>query len=176
MPGSPHHATVDVTILLGQTPNFKFESTDLTVGPNNELTFANNGRPGFWIDYRLKNPPNGYVFPDNPIPNHLEEALYSAVGPDGCPKTKGQWEQFAATNVKNGGKTLVVRNLNDCAAVFGYVLRVTNDNGASYLDLDPGGVNQNGSQQIYKVSPLAAGIAGAVAGSILTLGAQALFK
>ena len=176
MSGSPHHATVDVILLLGQTPNFRFESNDLNVGANNVLTFVNNGRPGFWIDYRLKDPPYGYLFPNNSIPNNLDEALYSAVGSDGCPNSQGQWEQFTAKNVKNAGNTLVVRNLNDCAAVFGYTLRVTNDNGASYVELDPGGVNQNGNQSLITVSPLAAGIVGAVAGSALTLGVQAFLK
>lgn len=177
MPGNPNQATVDVTILPGQTPNFSFATTsnNIQLGPNNVITFANNGRPGFVIDYHLVNPPNGYVFPDNPIPNHLAEALWSAVGSDGCPSVAGQWPSFTARNVKDNGLTLVVRNLNDCIAQFGYVLRVTNDNGASYLPLDPGGFNQNGEEEM-QMSLLTAGLIGAAAGSLLTLGAQALLN
>ena len=178
MPRSPNKATVDVTILLGQTPNFSFATNDtnIQIGPDNVITFANNGRPGFLIDYRLVNPPGGYVFPGNQVANNLAEALWSAVGPDGCPNTAGQWQQFQAKSVKSQGLILEVWNRNECEAQFGYVLRVTNDNGASYLALDPGGFNQNGSQSLTTISPLAAGIVGAVAGAAATLGAQALLK
>jgi hypothetical protein len=32
--------------------------------------------------------------------------------------------------------------------VFKYALRVTKDNGASYCDLDPGGVDNNGARTV----------------------------
>ncbi len=176
MPGNPNRATVNVHILLGQTPNFSFSSSHLQVGPNNELTFANNGKPGFLIEYHLVNPPSNYRFPVNSIPNNLQEALYSAVGTDPCPNVPGQWCDFTAQTVKDQGLTLVVRNRNDSVAQFGYVLRVTNDDGANYLPLDPGGFNQNGPQFMEQISPLVAGAIGAVAGSLLTLGAHALMN
>ena len=175
MAGSPNHVTVDVILKPGQTPPFEFQSSDLPVGSDNSLTFANNGRPGFLIDYSLKEPTHGYRFPDNSIPDNLNEALYSAEGP-GCPNAKGQWQQFKAQNVKQQGKILVVRNLNECAAEFGYTLRVTDDQGASYLPLDPGGFNQNGPQVKSSWPYAAAAVGGAVAGSLLTLGAQALLQ
>lgn len=173
MPGSPNKATVKVTLQLGQTPPFLFTSSDLPVGPNNELTFANNGNPGFLIDYELQEPTNGFRFPENSIPNNLKEALYSAKGA-GCPTTEGQWEQFTAQTVKQQGKVLTVRNLNDEVAEFGYTLRITNDGGATYTPLDPGGFNQNGPSAASRASYVAVAVAGAVAGSLLTLGAQAL--
>lgn len=171
---NPNQAVVEVTILLGQTPNFKFTSNDLTVGPDGKLTFENNGKPGFDIEYRLKSPPSGYLFPDNNIPNHLSQALWSAVGTNDCPKTAGQWDQFKAKKVKPGGLTLEVRNKNECIADFGYVLRVTNDDGENYLELDPGGRNQNGP--VAMIAPQVVFVAGAIAATVLVLGAQALFK
>ena len=155
--------------------NFHFETTELPMGPNNYLYFKNAGHPGFHVHYDLQGHEE-YVFPDEGMTKYyLKEALYSDDKP-GCPTTSGQWGQFKAIEVRNNGRTLVVYNKNDTEKDFGYTLRVTNDDGHNYLDLDPGGGNQNGPQQLYKISPVVAGLIGAVAGSALTFGAQVLLK
>ena len=73
------------------------------------------------------------------------------------------------------GMELTALNPNPSPAQgpFGYTLRITKDGGATYLPLDPGGVNQNGPQ-MQRVSPVLVFAAGAVVGSLATLGTQAL--
>jgi hypothetical protein len=172
----PKEVHVKVVLHPGATNgDFHFETIGLPMGDRNHLYFENVGFPGFSIHYDLDGEED-YVFPDEDMTKfYLDEALYSKNQP-GCPTTKGQWGQFKAIEVRNAGRTLVVRNRNQTPQAFGYTLRVTKDDGHNYLDLDPGATNQNGPQQMSKVSPLAAGLAGAVAGAVLTLGAQALFN
>ena len=159
--------------------DFHFETTDLPMGADNVLFFKNCGHPGFYIHYDLQDPTNGYLFPEsslfppNPPKQNLKAAIWCQQNP-GCPAAPSQWGQFSGRDVTNGGKTLVVHNKNQSPQDFGYTLRVTNDGGASYLPLDPGGTNQNGPARNFTV---AAGVAvGAIAGSVITLGAQALLK
>lgn len=122
----------------GSDPPFVLE-TYLPKNAHGEIVFENHRRDGFIINFNLQDPHGtGYLFP-----NDLKEALYSAAG-RGCPTNKGQWPQFEARSVTNGNRTLEVRNRNQGKQVFGYTLRVTKTGGAPYLDLDPGGENQNG--------------------------------
>jgi hypothetical protein len=76
----------------------------------------------------------------------VKEGLWSRRGA-GCPPKDydKQWGEFSTVRVADNGMTLVVRNLNETQTPFGYTLRVTNDDGAHYLALDPGGDNQNGN-------------------------------
>ena len=175
MSGVPKKVHVNVILHpAGSNPPFHFATTDLPLGPNNVLTFVNSGHPGFHVYYDLDDSQNpGYLFPDSPIPDHLGEALYSKPQA-GCPNNKGQWGQFKALGVENSGKTLLVHNRNQSIVNFGYTLRVTKDGGASYLPLDPGGVNQNGPQRNFSLAVVL--IVGAVVGSLLTIGAEALLQ
>ena len=173
---------VHVQVVLhpgGPNGDFHFESTDLPIGPGNVLYFKNFGYPGFHVHYDLKEHPE-YLFPEpslfppNPPNQHLRQALF-AQGQSGCPSTMSNWGQFDALDVKNAGRTLVVWNKNQTPQDFGYTLRVTKDRGATYLPLDPCGVNQNGSYRAGTSSLLVA--AGClVAGSLLTLGVQAALQ
>lgn len=140
---SPKTVTVDVVLKPNKSPPFELETNDLPVGKDGELIFRNDHFPGFIIHFRLKHPSHGYLFPDSSIPDHLDESLYSSPGAS-CPTSKGQWGQFKAQSVEDNGRTLVVRNMNGFKTKFGYTLRVTDDAGASYLDLDPIGGNENG--------------------------------
>ena len=56
------------------------------------------------------------------------------------------WDVFEPVRVINDRTTLVVRNDNPSPALgpFKYTLRVTNDDGNSYTELDPGGEDRNG--------------------------------
>lgn len=131
---------------------FKLESNDMTVGPNNLLTFDNRqfGEfcDGFVVRFRLKDPHNtGYVFPEDE-----SEALWvqkaGAGGSAPCPEKESRWGQFKPKEVK-GEKVLVVRNYNhkDHKSKFGYTLRVTlnrNANPMKFAHLDPPGDNTNG--------------------------------
>lgn len=154
----PKEVHVDVILKLGSTPPFEFRTEDLPMRPKNELIFENCNHPGFLVHFDLMPPTNGYAFPDASIAHHLDEALYSVPRPV-CPTSRGQWPQFTAEEVKNNGNTLVVRNHNRSKVKFGYTLRVTNDSGATYLDLDPPGDNTNGPSGFTLTSYTAVGVA-----------------
>jgi hypothetical protein len=109
----------------------------------NDFIFENNGADGFLLNFTLHGNALGFRFPDD-----THEALYSAQGA-GCPASRGQWDQFEATEVTGGNKTLVVRNHNQYEAEFGYTLnvqRIGAKGDVEWLPLDPGGLNKNGSQ------------------------------
>ena len=137
-PGHPWTPTVNV-ILNPQDQTFQFQSDDLTVGPNNEITFNNDGQPGFRIKFHLADPRYNFRFVDD-----KETALWSTKEPV-CPSSAGQWRQFAAESVTDDGLDLIVRNLNADKCQFGYALHVTDDQGATTWRLDPIGSNQNGN-------------------------------
>jgi hypothetical protein len=153
-PGKPWEAEVDVYLTsVGPPVAFTIE-TCLPTDASGNIIFKNNGRPGFNINFHLYDNTNdgqgsGYVFPNPPAPPNKTGAwaMWSSAG-QGCPPQGcGQWSEFTCTATKDQGKTLVVRNTNTSQTTFGYTLRVTNDNGATFVDLDPGGVNQNGSSR-----------------------------
>jgi len=135
-----------------ENPVFRIEPQGphkLPTGPNG-LIFNNNGHPGFHIHFTLiDNTGNGYLWPSN---NDKSEAVWSKVGTEtDCPCSPDA-EVFHATTVDGTRTTLHVNNPNPSPAqgAFRYTLCVTNDDGASYLRLDPGGINNNGSYTTTK--------------------------
>jgi hypothetical protein len=136
-PGEPWSPLVYV-ILDPDEGKFHFESDDIEIGPDNEITFSNDGQPGFVITFRLKDPRHGYRFPED-----LKTALW-AIGEEVCPEEEHHWGQFKAKAVNDNGVDLVVRNLNEHKHKFGYSLLVTKDGGQSFWRLDPIGTNTNG--------------------------------
>jgi hypothetical protein len=85
---------------------------------------------------------SGYRFP-----HRADDAIWSRIG-DGCPD--GSWaknEVFKPVRVvEPDGTTLVVDFRNDSyIGDFRYTLRVTKDDGRTYLELDPGGTGTNGN-------------------------------
>ncbi len=139
----------------------------------NDFVFENNGADGFLLNYTLHGNALGYRFPDE-----TDEAVYSAQG-SGCPSCEGQWDQFEGKQVTGGNKTLVVRNHNQCEAEFGYTLRVKKilpDGEIKWLELDPGGLNKNGSVQVTSVAQAIAIGAGAAAATILAVISFGLLK
>lgn len=139
----PDDVRVNVTIYSVDPLKFDVEpvSKGIGKGPNGEMTFKNDHRPGFNIYFDLVNPPEGYTFPPN---KKKTDAVWSALGGD-CPEEE-IWEVFQPLRTENNQKTLVVYNANVAPALgpFMYTLRVTNDDGAHYVNLDPGGDNMNG--------------------------------
>ena len=170
----PNPKKADVFVVLDtEHPTLKFhlESTDLPIGPDGELYFKNCGHPGFDVYFHLKDPKNlGYRFP-------LDEdaAVSSQVGRGVCPTEASVHQVFKPKAVTNGQKTLCVKNANKKQEEFGYTLWVSKDGNPPYKDLDPGGFNQNGPESLAASNVLVA-FGGAVAGALLTLGAEALMN
>jgi hypothetical protein len=111
--------------------------------------FSNNGRPGFNVRFELTDETGlDYRFP---APPKDCDAIWSELGSTGCPASPGSWTIFEKTGivVSNHGTVLTAFNRNPSPAQgdFRYTLNVTKDGGATYLPLDPGGCNQNGSSR-----------------------------
>jgi hypothetical protein len=140
--------TVEVDVYLksdATPPDFEIESF-LKSGPDGRLVFNNCGRPGFNVVFRLHDETGlGYHFPSPP---RLNDACWSQRGGDACPHSEIM-EIFDPVRVFDDGTALTVRNENPCPAQgeFTYTLRVTKGDG-SYLELDPGGLNQNGNSRL----------------------------
>lgn len=145
---SPRDVHVDVTLRSDNPIDFTIEPNpkdSIPVNSKGELVFRNDHFPGFHIHFRLLDPKGfGYLFPK---PRDVDRALFSRQGA-GCPES-GVWSAFKPIRVTPDRLTLVVKNRNseEDKGEFGYVLRVTNDEGTSYLDLDPGGFNENGPME-----------------------------
>ncbi len=145
--------------------------SNLPKDPNGKIKFKNKkGKDGFLIKFDLVNPPEDYLWPDD---EEIAEAVWSQKGTT-CPK-EGVWEIFKPLRSDNNRKTLVVDNPNPSPAQgeFQYTLRVVNGAG-KYLDLDPGGINQNGGEDLQSASVITVAICGVIVGSLLTLAVQAL--
>ncbi len=161
-PDKPWTVDVDVYLYSAGPPAEFTIDTCLPVepcggDPHGRIVFSNKGRDGFNVVFRLFDNTNGgdgsgYVFPDPPGPKHVSDrkkwALWSREG-EGCPPEgyADQWSEFTSTSVTDQGQTLIVRNKNSFCALFGYTLRVTNDGGATFVNLDPGGNNMNGNSR-----------------------------
>jgi hypothetical protein len=148
---------------------FHFESDDLPIGKENRIYFSNCGKTrGFMIHFDLDdtNRP-GYRFPTRQKHGntYLEQALWVAET-GGCPGHKSTWPVFRAMREEKGGGTLVVKNTNPRVQDFWYTLRVVQ--GADWLNLDPGGSNQNGGEP-----PLTL-YASIITGALVGLGAALL--
>ena len=164
-------AKIDVVITSDEpTMKFKLVSTDIPIGPDNHPYFKNCDENGFDVSFNLKDPNNlGYRFP-----NTDKDAIWSAIGNGVCPQSEAS-DIFKGPQVTANGRTLRVDNANDEEAEFGFTLNVSKDGNPPYKALDPGGTNQNGNVQI-NVSKGVLLTIGGIAGSVLTLGAQALLK
>ena len=143
----PWKVDVDVCLYgVNENPAFEIKSY-LQDASNGNLQFHNQGRPGFEIHFELHDETGEqYRFP-----RRSADALLSSEG-KGCPVVgSGQWTEFTAHRIEKNGSVLVVRNLNSKKnptggkIEFGYTLRVTKDDGATYWELDPGGDNWNGN-------------------------------
>ena len=108
------------------------------------LLFHNRRRPGFLIDFVLRNRPE-LNFPAN-----LPDTVWSQAGGI-CPNAE-IWTVFWPIEVNHGTRTLTVYNANQAAfggfagftgGAFQYALRVTD--GEAVFRVDPGGTNQNGN-------------------------------
>ena len=136
------HIKVKVTDVAAET--FVFESSDITVGPDNHLTFDNgDNHSGFHISYELVGA-DGYRFLDE-----LDDALWAKVGSKTyCPQSKSGWGQFEAIELKDaagpGGEKRILKvwNKNRTRRDFSYTLRAKKV--SDLLTLDPGGTNNNG--------------------------------
>lgn len=150
---SPWEVKVDVTLESEDPVRFTVDSKTLPKGKNGNFVFDNNGHPGFNISFIFFDATGqGYMWPDNA---HKEEAVWSEVGIV-CPGPPGKWDVFRVIGVDPGCTTLRVNNPNPKPAQgqFMYTLRVTKDGGQTYLSLDPGGMNQNGSSAKISVNAL----------------------
>lgn len=147
-PSNPWDAEIDVTLTSdGNPPQFNVESP-LPHDDQGNIIFNNAGRPGFKIKFRFYDNTNGgngsgYAFPQGA---NNQDAVWSQLGTS-CPST-GAWDIFPQNSivVTDNGATLVVLNPNPTPGqgAFRYTLNVMKT-GGSYLPLDPGGINQNGS-------------------------------
>ena len=146
-------------------------SNGLPKDPNGNIKFKNKkDEDGFRIYFDLVDPPEDYLWPDD---QDIANAVWSRLGKE-CPK-EAVSEVLTPRRSDNNRKTLVVDNPNPSPAQgeFQYTLRVVNGAG-KYLDLDPGGINQNGGDDLQSFSLLAAVVGGMIVGCALTLTVQAL--
>ena len=162
---------VNVKVVLhapGSNPPFHFESNDLPIGNKDVIYFSNCGKfKGFRVHYELDNSKNPtFLFPTQQTngPDHLGMALWVEQS-SSCPNHACKWDVFEAKNVTNGGLTLIVKNTNEDVAEFFYTLRLTN--GTDWLDLDPGGMNQNGGIPLFSANAILLGGAGLVTGALI---------
>jgi hypothetical protein len=175
--GNPKNVKVEVFIddPTSTPPKFHFVTNDLPMGPENHLYFSNCGNSGFHVHFKLVNPPDNYRFPK---PSQKDLALASQEGL-GCPaQNAGHWKEFRPLRVEPDGMTLVVHNKNSEVKQFGYTLFVTNNDGASYLELDPGGTNTNGQDLMSALRTMTADtlvVAGAVATAAYLIMARSNF-
>lgn len=163
---NPQEAHVSVVIDDPTTnpPQFHFETTDLPMGPKNVLYFRNCKKDqGFHVFYELVGAA-GFRFPPT-----LSEALYVKHGSKTvCPSTQQNWGQFDALKVLDGSgpgmerRILQVWNKNNTPAEFAYTLRITD--GSRWLELDPGGENQNRGLPFYSSMLTTGGATGAIVG------------
>jgi hypothetical protein len=153
------NAYVDVYLDFHHEPPFYFETQDLKLDPPHHLYFKHGRKDGFRVHFTLRD--ETYVFASK-----KDEALY-AHNQAKCPDGPCKWNGF--NPLKVDGPTLTVHNLNDGETDFGYTLRITNDGGKSYKELDPIGTNQNSNSSGSSTGVwVAAGVfvAGAAIGAI----------
>ena len=167
VPGPPKDVHIDVILNSEAKGDFRIEphpENSLPKGPGDELVFENKGHSGFFIYFHLKDPNKlGYKFPDDH--KLVNDAVWSKMGKGACPDD-GIWDVFIPRKVIDKGMTLKVRNLNEKPDIgdFGYTLRVTKDEGRTYLALDPGGTNKNGPISASSSSWIAPTVAGGLVG------------
>ena len=153
----PREATIDVHVLPGKTPNYRFESNS-SVLQNGRLVFRNEYRPGFRIHFDIADS-SGYRFAKSKDDALAAQKLDGSKG--GCPKQGESWDEFVPMAVSNQGKRLTVRNYNYDKADFGFALFVTRDpNGdPPYEAIDPIGENKNGQRSLTTVVAVTVAVA-----------------
>lgn len=135
----PWTVEVDVHLLEASDPP-KFCIESFLKDPDDRLVFNNSGRPGFKIVFHLNDETGeGFRFPEE---RDKDEAVWSQLG-SACPRRK-VLDVLKPIRIFDDRRKLTVHNPNPHPAQgeFTYTLRVTN--GRRWLNLDPGGVNQNG--------------------------------
>lgn len=161
------HVDVDVIVTKDESApdgvRFKL-SSDL--GSSDRLKFKNDKHPGFVVNFDIKDDDQtGVLFLLEP-----DQAMWVRTfqdgDPDPCPRSSMHWDQFEATEVKQQGKRLVVRNLNEFEQKFAFSLRFSKPGSANPILYDPIGENENGGGG--EISAFAIG------GGVLLIGA-ALF-
>ena len=179
----PRQVFIDVYI-ESVTPSLKFHvepspvnNPPLLTGPNG-IIFRNDHHAGFDIYFQLQGNTFGYYFP-----NDKHEAVWSQKG-SVCP-SQGVWDILKPVKVfdppypipPRQRTTLWAKNPNPGPAPgqgrFQYNLRVTD--GTNWLELDPGGDNMNGPQELaFDFSAMLIGIVSAVLTAAALIGAAYL--
>ncbi len=147
---APKDVEVKVILTPSNDPKWRIDSPLLEDG---KLVFRNNGHPGFHVFFVIEDPENsGYQFPD-----HKDAALAVTPVAEGqekvCPRQGVSWPQFnpkaVIKNDEGRNTTLQVHNPNAKGqeSEFRYTLFLTLQPaaGGPYWELDPGGLNKNGS-------------------------------
>ena len=149
---NPWQKTVSVTLTavdpVAKTGEYQLQPVGpdpIPVGPDGSLVFENAGHNGFNIDFVLTDQTGQkYAFPPN---KQKQQAVSSQMGAiDACP-AQGISDVFKVINVGGANNSVLSvhnKNQDEVVGTFSYVLWLTNDNGASYIKLDPGGTNHNG--------------------------------
>jgi hypothetical protein len=147
---------VDVQVVLTPSGNPKWHLESDLLDKDGKLVFKNNGHPGFYVYFKLKDPEKSrYQFPDDA---GMALAAAPVVGQGAkCPDQNAKpWSQFKALKVKKGffsrrNMTLKVHDPNapgqECEFGYSLFVTLTPDGSGPYWKLDPGGINQNGRTQ-----------------------------
>jgi hypothetical protein len=196
--GNPKQVAITVHIKDDPTkyppePPYEFwlDTDDNKVGKKkgHDLTFDNDGKyDGFDITFEIDDHTGkGFKFMDigedangDPDPNLAPMWVKTVpqLGGKDCPDHEF-WHQFRATKVFGNNKKLSVRNENNDEHFFkfAFMFSRTPDKGPYEIMYDPGGTNMNGTKPFYSAgSVAAAAVGGAIVGSLLTLGVQALIN
>ena len=131
--GQPRERTITIDVKPDQDPPYVMTGS---------MTFENNHRPGFFINFKIRDDGGGYLFPTDE-----NKAFASQAGNGGCPPQGATWAELEPRQVKDQNKTLRVRNFNKQPSKFRFTLFVTktpNATNPQFLALDPGGENMNG--------------------------------
>ena len=146
MTAQPKDETVKVILKPSEIPPFEMKSASLI--KKGRLKFDNDHFPGFNVSFVLDDSKeqSGYRFPMNPADGLAAKKL--ANGDNPCPSRGETWDQFKPISVSSDRMTLVVRNLNEYQADFGFTLFLTRQGtgGEETLVIDPIGTNGNGTR------------------------------
>ena len=131
--GKPRERTISIDVKPDQDPPYVIRGS---------MVFENEKRPGFFINFKIVDDGGGYRFPTDKT-----KAFAAKAGNSGCPVQGAVWPEMEPRKVKDGNKTLRVRNFNKDPSKFRFTLFVTKTPNAAnpiFLPLDPGGDNMNG--------------------------------
>ena len=153
MPPPPKPRDVEVRVILtpSEDPKWRIDSPLLE---DKKLVFRNNHHPGFDVFFVIEDPENsGYQFPDDKDKALAATPVAEGEGENVCPGRGVSWPQFkpkaVIKNAEGRNTTLQVRNPNAPGqeAEFRYTLFLTLKPaiGDPCWELDPGGLNKNGS-------------------------------